>query len=113
MEPSMQAGAMPHGPALDAVQQSNMDAMMQMHAPMQRAVRIKNPDLAFNCGMIAHHYGAIAMAEAELERGRDEMSKAMARTIIDVQKREIEDMEARIEALSRRTDSDGKATSQP
>ncbi len=62
---------------------------------------IKDPDLAFNCGMIAHHQGAIAMSEVELKTGKDEKSKEMARMIIDAQKKEIEEMTARVEALAK------------
>ena len=82
---------------MDAVQKANMQAMMKMHDPMMRAVTIKDPDLAFNCGMIAHHQGAIAMAEVELRMGKDEESRKLAQTIIDAQKKEIEEMTAWIE----------------
>ena len=58
---------------------------------------IKDPDLAFHCGMIAHHAGAIAMAEVELKYGDDEESKAMAQKIIDAQGPEIEEMTAWVE----------------
>jgi uncharacterized protein (DUF305 family) len=82
---------------MDDVQKANMEAMMKMEGPMMRAMMIKDADLAFNCGMIAHHLGAIAMAEVELEMGTDEESKKMAQTIIDAQKKEIADMSAWVE----------------
>ena len=47
--------------------------------------------------MIAHHQGAIAMAEVELKYGDDEQSKAMAQKIIDAQGPEIEEMTAWVE----------------
>jgi uncharacterized protein (DUF305 family) len=43
--------------------------------------------------MIAHHQGAIEMAEAELEGGINSEAKALAQTIIDDQTAEIAEME--------------------
>ncbi len=89
------------GGEMNDVQKGNMDAMMKMHGPMMKAAMIKDPDLAFNCGMIAHHQGAIAMSEVELKLGKDEKSKEMAQMIIDAQRKEIEEMTARVEALAK------------
>ena len=75
----------------------SMRAMMEMNRPMMATHTIKDPDLAFHCGMIAHHAGAIAMAEVELKYGDDEESKAMAQQIIDAQGPEIEEMTAWVE----------------
>lgn len=85
------------GSQMDEVQKGNMDAMMKMHGPMMKTAMIKDPDLAFNCGMIAHHQGAIAMSEVELKLGKDEGSKKMAQMIIDAQKKEIQEMTAWVE----------------
>ena len=82
---------------MDEAQTASMQAMMKMHGPMMAAHTIKDPDLAFHCGMIAHHAGAIAMAEVELKHGDDEESKAMARKIIEAQGPEIEEMTAWVE----------------
>jgi uncharacterized protein (DUF305 family) len=87
---------------MDEVQKANMDAMMKMHDPMMRAMMIKDPDLAFNCGMIAHHQGAIAMAQVELQMGNDEESKKMAQMIIDAQEKEIAEMTAWVEEHAKR-----------
>ncbi|MBB3934639.1 MULTISPECIES: DUF305 domain-containing protein [Aureimonas] len=95
MQASMSGGQM------DEVQKANHEVMMQMHGPMMKAAMIKDPDLAFNCGMIAHHMGAIAMSEVELKMGKDEKSKEMARMIIDAQRQEIEEMTTRVEALAK------------
>ncbi|MBS3651594.1 DUF305 domain-containing protein [Pseudaminobacter sp. 19-2017] len=85
---------------MDEVQKANMQAMMKMDGPMMRAMLIKDPDLAFNCGMIAHHQGAIAMAEVELKMGKDEKSRHMAQMIIEAQKKEIAEMTAWVEKHS-------------
>ena len=82
---------------MDEAQQASMQAMMEMNGPMMATHTIKDPDLAFHCGMIAHHAGAIAMAEVELKYGDDEESKAMAQKIIDTQGPEIEEMTAWVE----------------
>lgn len=47
--------------------------------------------------MIAHHQGAIAMATAELARGKDPELQALARAIITAQSREIKAMRAELE----------------
>lgn len=73
------------------------DPMMQMHQGMMASAEIKDPDLAFNCGMIAHHQGAIAMAETELKNGKDDVSRKLAETIIAAQREEIAAMTRWIE----------------
>ena len=80
------------GDGMGDVEKANMGAMMKMHGPMMKAAMIKDPDLAFNCGMIAHHQGAIAMSEIVLKMGKDDESKKMAQMIIDAQKKEIAEM---------------------
>ncbi|MFC0339852.1 CopM family metallochaperone [Paracoccus niistensis] len=100
--PGMMQGMNMHGmmggmQGMDEAQTASMEAMMKMSGPMMATHTIKDPDLAFHCGMIAHHAGAIAMAEVELEYGNDEESKAMAQKIIDAQGPEIEEMTAWVE----------------
>ena len=51
-----------------------------------------NADLDFTKGMIAHHQGAIAMAEEEVEGGRYQPAVELAQTIIDTQQQEIDTM---------------------
>lgn len=92
------SGMMGSMEGMDEAQQASMQAMMDMNVPMMAAHTIEDPDLAFHCGMIAHHAGAIAMAEVELQHGDDEQSKALAQRIIDAQGPEIEEMTAWVEA---------------
>ncbi|ORA54706.1 DUF305 domain-containing protein [Mycolicibacterium chubuense] len=46
----------------------------------------------FLTGMIAHHEGAVRMAQTELDTGKAEDAKKLARDIIDAQQREIATM---------------------
>jgi uncharacterized protein (DUF305 family) len=69
-----------------------MKAMMAMHTPMMQGAMAPDPDVAFNCAMIAHHLGAIEMAKVELTRGKDQESKKMAQKTIDQQGKEVEEM---------------------
>ncbi|GHS73753.1 hypothetical protein EKTHUN627_45520 [Enterobacter kobei] len=69
-----------------------MSGMKGMHDKMMAAVNESNPDKAFAKGMIAHHEGAIAMAETELKYGKDPEMRKLAQDIIKAQKGEIEQM---------------------
>ncbi len=84
---------------MTAAQKASMQAMMKMHMPMMATHMIKEPDLAFNCGMIVHHQGAIDMANVVIKFGKDEASKAMAAKIIKDQMAEIQEMTARVAKL--------------
>ena len=54
--------------------------------------RAKPFDRAFLRMMIPHHEGAVAMARAELSRGKAPTLKALARSILKTQQREIREM---------------------
>jgi uncharacterized protein (DUF305 family) len=83
---NMDMGSMP-----DHVRE-NMEKMMQTMPAMHEGMMNEDPNVAFACGMIAHHQGAIDMAEVMLEHGDDAQLRRLAETIIDSQKAEIEDM---------------------
>ncbi len=68
-----------------------MQAMMKMQPAMMQGISAKDPDVAFACGMIAHHQGAIDMSQVELKFGKDADAKKKAQTIIEAQTKEIEE----------------------
>ncbi|ATU94470.1 DUF305 domain-containing protein [Phyllobacterium zundukense] len=89
---------MPKAPKMDAAHAELMDAMMGMVKPAaMQGMMAKDPDVAFVCGMIVHHQGAIDMANAELKNGDDKWAKDMAQKVIDAQTKEIADMTAWLE----------------
>ena len=59
---------------------------------MHDGMMIENADVAFACGMIAHHQGAMDMAEVLLVHGEDPQMRALAEEIIAAQVDEIEQM---------------------
>ena len=75
-----------------ASSQEYMAGMKDMQDKMMAAVNEPDPDKAFAKGMIAHHEGAIAMAETELKYGKDPEMRKLAQDIIKAQKGEIEQM---------------------
>lgn len=86
--PDMQMGQMAEH------QKAMMDGMRQVQPAMMQGMMAKDPDVAFMCGMIAHHMGAISMSEVELKFGDDAEAKAMAEKIIAAQKKEIDEITA-------------------
>lgn len=72
--------------------QENMRRMMVTMPAMHEGMMNEDPDIVFACGMIAHHQGAIDMAEVLLAHGEDEQMRALAQEIIDAQEAEIEQM---------------------
>ncbi len=70
-----------------------MEAMKKMDMPMMQAAQASDPDVAFVRGMIPHHQGAIDMARAVLQYGKDERVKTWANQIIKAQEAEIAQMQ--------------------
>lgn len=83
--------------AMDQAHTDLMAGMDAMNRDMMTGAMAEDIDVAFVCGMIPHHQGAIDMAKAELEHGDDEWAKQMAQKVIDAQEAEIADMLAWLE----------------
>jgi len=84
--------AMTDTSGMSETQKAYAEAMDKMHPAMAAGVMAKDPDVAFVCGMIPHHQGAIDMARIELQSGKDPWAKEMAQKVIDAQTQEIADM---------------------
>jgi len=90
-------GAMDHSGHVDQAHRDLMAGMGEMHAQMMIGMQAADIDVAFVCGMIPHHQGAIDMARAELAHGDDPWVRALAEQIIAAQEKEIADMKAWLE----------------
>jgi uncharacterized protein (DUF305 family) len=85
---AMESGKMEMAP-IDEAHKALMAGMDAMHADMDQGMMAKDIDVAFICGMLPHHQGAIDMAKAELQYGDDPWAKELARGVIDAQTKEI------------------------
>ncbi|WP_322892339.1 MULTISPECIES: DUF305 domain-containing protein [unclassified Yoonia] len=72
--------------------QENMRRMMISMPAMHDGMMNEDADIAFACGMIAHHQGAIDMAEVLIDHGQDPQMLALAEAIIAAQVAEMEEM---------------------
>ena len=80
------------GDMMTDYQKASMEGMKSMQMNMMQGMMKKDADVAFVCGMIAHHMGAISMSEVELKYGDNEWAKKSAQKIIDAQTKEIAEM---------------------
>lgn len=88
------AGNMPMVMAPDDDAHRALNAgMAAMNSQMMEGMTVKDIDVAFICGMMPHHQGAIDMAKAELQYGDDPWAKQLAQKIIDAQTAEIAQMQ--------------------
>ncbi len=69
------------------------DQLGMEHGSADEVANAADGDATFAALMIAHHEGAIAMAEAATERAQHSELRDLAARIIDAQEREIEVME--------------------
>jgi len=83
-----------HGAQMDQAHSDLMKGMDSMHSQMMQGMMAEDIDVAFVCGMIPHHQGAIDMAKAELAHGDDPWVKELAQKVIEAQTQEIADMKA-------------------
>ncbi len=86
------SGDMGMGDMMTDYQKASMEGMKSLHTNMMQGMMKKDADVAFVCGMIAHHMGAISMSEVELKYGDNEWAKKTAQKIIDAQPKEIAEM---------------------
>lgn len=98
MEKMMETMQQHMGGGMSEATRGYMQAMTETHMPMMQGAMAQDADVAFNCSMIAHHLGAIAMAKVELEHGKDEAARKMAQKTIDEQSAEVEEMTKWVEA---------------
>ncbi len=77
---------------MDAAHTDLMAGMDVTNKQMMNGMMVEDIDVAFVCGMIPHHQGAINMAKAELEHGDNQWAKEMAQKVIDAQEAEIAEM---------------------
>lgn len=87
------AGSMPMVAGMSDAGKAYMNAMTMMEGPMMQAVQTGDPDIAFVKAMIPHHQGAIDMAKAVLQYGKDARVKEWANQIIKAQEVEIAQMQ--------------------
>ena len=78
----------------------NMQKMLVTMPAMRNGMMQQDADIAFACGMIAHHQAAIDMAEVVLDHGEDEEMRTLAEEIVEAQTREIEFMTKWLETTS-------------
>ena len=69
----------------------SMDAM---HKKMKAMPMTGNQDMDFAMMMVSHHQGAIDMAQAQIDHGKDKQLISAAKKIIAAQKKEIAMFEA-------------------
>ena len=93
MKPGMGAGtAMGTGMGMSKSMGAGMDMkpmMTDMNDKMMGMKSSGNADVDFAMMMKIHHQGAVTMAEAQLQNGKDGQMRAMAKDIIRAQKKEI------------------------
>lgn len=80
------------GAAMPDHARENMRRMMATMPAMEAGMQQQDPDVAFACAMIAHHQGAIDMAEVLLQHGDDPQMIALAKEIVTAQVAEIDRM---------------------
>jgi uncharacterized protein (DUF305 family) len=78
--------------ATDDAHKDLVEGMAKMRQGMSTGIQVADIDIAFNCGMIPHHQGAISMARTELKYGKDPKNRKLAEGIISAQEKEVKGM---------------------
>ncbi|HEX7886065.1 MAG TPA: DUF305 domain-containing protein [Phenylobacterium sp.] len=103
---AQQSGAQPKGHAGmqhgQMAMQDYMKGMQDMHQKMMSA-NDADPDRAWALKMIEHHRGAITMSEAVLKHGDDAEAKKMAQKTVEMQRKEIAELQAWLDKHGGRT----------
>ncbi len=87
---NMESSAAPSGGQSSMDMRKSMDSMQEKMGAMQMS---DNVDHDFAMMMRVHHQGALDMAQAELDNGKDPVMRGMAKKIIASQKKEIADFD--------------------
>lgn len=95
------AGPMAMAMPADEAHKELAAGMAKMRADMSAGMQAKDIDVAFNCGMLPHHQGAISMARVELKYGTDPENRKLAEEIIKAQEKEVKEMLAWLEKHSK------------
>jgi uncharacterized protein (DUF305 family) len=98
--PGMGHGGMGEMPGMGDGGMSGMDGMLspaEMDA-LKSAQRVEASKL-FLTGMIAHHQGAITMAQNEIKNGQFPDAVSMAKSIVESQQQEIDEMNGILSSL--------------
>jgi uncharacterized protein (DUF305 family) len=72
---------------------SMIEIMKQMNKKMETMKMSAGTDHEFAEMMITHHQAAVDMAQLELDSGHDDSLKKFAKKIIEVQNKEIQELE--------------------
>ena len=88
MAPASNGGTAAQSPA----DQAMMAGMTKMNQDMSAAPMTGDADKDFVGMMMPHHQGAIDMAQAELQYGKDPAMRRLAKNIVAAQKKEIAEM---------------------
>jgi uncharacterized protein (DUF305 family) len=84
---------MPGMPGMSGGSGDMRGSMMGMMKSMDAVKPTGNTDRDFAAMMKVHHEGAIDMSQMELQSGKDPKMRAMAKRIIEAQKKEIKEFE--------------------
>jgi uncharacterized protein (DUF305 family) len=98
-DPDVPAAAM--AMPMDDAHKELAAGMAKMRTDMAIGMQAADPDIAFNCGMIPHHQGAILMARVEHKYGKDPENRKLASQIIKEQEKEVAGMLAWLQKHSK------------